>query len=90
MPDFRLPHFYHLSVAVLLGMFVMSRLYDLARLPGGPLENTVAMVTALPAATAAYYFWQQYQERRELSVREGMFILTAVKFCTSMITYFLG
>ncbi|OAV44029.1 hypothetical protein [Lewinella sp. 4G2] len=89
MYDYRLAYFYNLSITVLLGMYVFSRISTVIKFPDDPYRNIVYLIAALPSAIAAYHFWQQYQERRELSVREGVFILTAVQIATNMIGWFL-
>lgn len=88
-PDYNLPYFYNLSLSVILGISVFNRIAKIIDYPRGPLENTVFVVGALPAAMAAYYFFEQYQERRELSLRMGLFILMAVQVFSQFIHYFL-
>lgn len=90
MPDFRLPYFYHLAAAALLGFFLANRLERLFRHPQqDPMFYLIAFLTLLPAGTAAVYFVRGYQEQRDLSVREGLFILVVVQIVTAMIPFFL-
>jgi len=46
-------------------------------------------LTILPAASAAIHFIQQFNRRNDLSLRETIFILTAVNILTSLISVFL-
>lgn len=105
-PDIRLPYFYNLPIAVLLGFYIWSRverlLFFLGACDGGPEVFGVGatgdsleviylktFLTVLPAATAAIHFIQQFNRRNDLSLRETIFILTAVNILTSLITAFL-
>lgn len=105
-PDIRLPYFYNLPIAVLLGFYIWSRLERmllfLGACDGAPellgvgATDTLGLIylktflTILPAATAAVHFVQQFNRRNDLSLRETIFILTAVNILTSLISVFLG
>jgi len=105
LPDIRLPYFYNLPIAVLLGFYIWSRLERLLlflvacdgspQLLGVGAADTLWLIylktflTVLPAASAAIHFLQQFSRRNDLSLRETIFILTAVNILTSLISVFL-
>ena len=104
MLDIRLPYFYNLPIALLLVMYVVSRVESvLIRLNTWNLNLSVqasaldyqmllylkVAIAILPASTAAYYFFRQFYYRHDLYVRETVFILGVVNFLTHFLPIFL-
>jgi len=104
MLDIRLPHFYNLPIALLLVMYVVSRveavLITLSSLSLNPSIQLSALdyqtlflmkvvLAVLPALTAAYYYFRQFYYRHDLYVRETIFILGVVNFLTHFLPVFL-
>jgi phage tail protein X len=97
MLDLRLPYFYNLPIAVLLFMYVGSRLEAVlgavyvghGGLDAEGLLYIKALLITLPAMTAAAYFIKQFYERNDVYVRETLFILGVVNFLGYLIPAFL-
>ena len=89
MTDVNLPYFYNLPPAVLLGIYSASRLQDIANPHPGSHSALALIVMLIPSLTAGFYFLQQFREQRELSLRQGLFILVAVQLLTSLLPSFL-
>ncbi len=104
MLDIRLPYFYNLPIALLLVVNVVSRVETVLFALGSWHLNRainwgigdyqiwlyvkVALVT-LPALTAALYFFQEFQRRNDVYVRELVFILSVVNILGYLIPAFL-
>ena len=90
MIDFRLPYFYNLAAAAILGMFLSARLERIVRNPiEDPAFYLTAFLTLLPAGTAVAWFVGGYRQKRDLTVRELLFIFVAVQILTALIPAFL-
>ena len=90
MLDYRLPYHYHLGPAIMLAVYAFNKLkWAFERLHDVRLV-LLCILIALPAIAAAAHFYKQYQAQRDLSVREGIFVLFAVQFSTQIILFLLG
>lgn len=88
--DVRLPYFYHMPVAVLLGIYIAGKIEGLGSIPDNDpmiVIRTVFMI--LPAATGAVYFFRQFKARNDLHLRESVFILGMIQFLTYLLPSFL-
>ena len=90
MFDFRLPHYYHLSVAGLLGTLVIAQLRVLPDLPPVPKVHVGAYLGVLPLVWGCAYFVRQYMARRELSVREALFVFTIIQVVSGLLSVVAG
>ncbi len=101
MLHLRLPYFYNLPLAIMLVFYVVNTLEgifgDLLQVPvtsicdGGSeiVFYLKFLLIALPALTAATYFFREFYYRHDLYVREALYILSVVHVLSYLLPAFL-
>lgn len=88
--DIRLPYFYNMPPAVLLGIYVAGKIEALGSLPvDDPMLFLRTVFMILPAAAGGVYFFRQFRAKNDLYLREGVFILGMIQFLTYLLPSFL-